>query len=34
MAIANYNITSRNSKELLGELTDSEATFAKPLSED
>ena len=33
MTIANYKITSRNSKELLGEVTDSEATFAKPLLE-
>ena len=33
MTIANYKITSRNSEELLGEVTDSEATFAKPLSE-
>ena len=34
MTIANYKITSRNSEELLGEVTDSEATFAKPLLED
>ena len=34
MTIANYNITSRNSEELLGEVIDREATFAKPLSED
>ena len=29
MAIPNYKITSRNSEELLGQVTDSEATFAK-----
>ena len=34
MTIANHNITSRNSDELLGEVTDSGAKFAKPLSED
>ena len=34
MTIANYNITSRNSDKLLREVTDSEATFAKPLSKD
>ena len=34
MTNANHNITSRNSGELLGEVTDSGATFAKPLSED
>ena len=33
MTIANYNITSGNSEELLGEVIDSETTFAKPLSE-
>ena len=33
MTIANYKITSRNSKELLREVTDNEVTFAKPLSE-
>ena len=33
MTIANYKITSRNSRELLREVTDNEVTFAKPLSE-
>ena len=29
MTITNYNITSSNSEELIGEVIDSEATFAK-----